>query len=433
MKPTNFESYLIDLEEFEKKKELARGGFGTVLLIQRKTDGKLFAAKTVFRSGITLDLQREIGILIRVQGPTIVPFYGFSHKDWDDWDHPTLVMEYMEKESLERLINLESRNEAPPEYDNTAKQIILCGIAHGMMVLHSQRIIHRDLKPQNVLLDSQYRPYITDFGLSKFVAEGHSNTQSRDGIGTVSYMAPEIIRNRRYNYKVDVYAFGILMYELIFGQSAYDDLPKLQVQNYTFFEKIQKGQRPKFDNKPIKPTLRKLMESCWDDDPNKRPTFRTIFSLLSLSPEADDHAIISQLSEVLTSSEPKKINEDDEDVGDYSSLYCLPNVDKNKLFDYILAITTSPSEIKQEELRKIVNEQSKRIAQLEEQNKSTQEKIKSLQDTLDNAIKEMETKNQQEMTEKHRQHQTEIDNLKSELSLLKSSVQKASNPEDIKE
>lgn len=54
MKPTNFESYLIDLEEYEKKMELARGGFGSVLLIQRKTDGKLFAAKTVFCLSVSL-------------------------------------------------------------------------------------------------------------------------------------------------------------------------------------------------------------------------------------------------------------------------------------------------------------------------------------------------------------------------------------------
>uniref|UniRef100_UPI002FDF7FEC protein kinase domain-containing protein n=1 Tax=Helicobacter typhlonius TaxID=76936 RepID=UPI002FDF7FEC len=70
------------------------------------------------------------------------------------------------------------KSNGPRDYDDTSKQIILAGIARGMKYLHDHNIIHRDLKPDNVLLDSNYHPKITDFGLSKSFENGHSNDQS---------------------------------------------------------------------------------------------------------------------------------------------------------------------------------------------------------------------------------------------------------------
>lgn len=89
-----------------------------------------------------------------------------------------------------------------------------------MKYLHDQSIIHRDLKAGNILLDENYHPFLTDFGMSKIFSIRHSYSQSQFG-GTIPYQAPEIFKNARYDRKVDVYAFGILVYEIINDSFAY--------------------------------------------------------------------------------------------------------------------------------------------------------------------------------------------------------------------
>ena len=84
---------------------------------------------------------------------------------------------------------------------------MLISIARGMMILHQLHIIHRDLKAENILVDEDFYPRITDFGLSKFFDPYHSMSQSIKDSGTAIYMAPEVIESDHFNTKADVYAF----------------------------------------------------------------------------------------------------------------------------------------------------------------------------------------------------------------------------------
>jgi serine/threonine protein kinase len=97
------------------------------------------------------------------------------------------------------------------EWNSTGKQIVLLGIASGMLFMHDHRFIHRDLKPANVLLDGNFEPKISGFGLSKCVPLGQSLSQSMAG-DTIPFMAPEIHSEGSFGFKADVYAFGILLY-----------------------------------------------------------------------------------------------------------------------------------------------------------------------------------------------------------------------------
>ena len=193
-----------------------------------------------------------------------------------------------------------------------------------MMVLHSNRVIHRDLKPGNILLDSNYHPSITDFGLSKFLDPENSRNQSMAGIGTLPYIAPEVHDGDEYGRKSDVYSFGILMYEVITGEKAFHDLLKKAYGR--FLMKVMSGERPQFPG-PIKPGLKKLIEDCWSQDPEKRPDFHTIFHKLSLYHVADDAANIDNGSNATTENEE----------GDKFQ-YCLDDVDQDRLYDYVESI-----------------------------------------------------------------------------------------------
>ena len=170
--------------------------------------------------------------------------------------------------SLEDLILLEKNHNHLSNFNDTQKLIIIYGIASAMSYLHSHNIIHRDLKPENILIDDFFFPKIADFGLSKINHQRQESMtmKSTDGIkGTPIYMSPEIWRNGEYSKASDVYAFAIIVYELITKEKPFE--------NFNFFQiplKISKGYRPEFKN-PVPDVYRNLIESCWSQDPSKRP------------------------------------------------------------------------------------------------------------------------------------------------------------------
>ena len=142
-----------------------------------------------------------------------------------------------------------------------------------MAHLHSIGIIHRDLKPENILLDNLFYPKITDFGLSIKIIE--LENIERDKInGTPPFIAPEIWKFCQYGKASDVYAFGILVYELMVEKQAYNENDQQIMYSVIF------NNRPKF-TKMIPECYKTLINSCWDDDPEKRPSFDDILKDLT--------------------------------------------------------------------------------------------------------------------------------------------------------
>lgn len=157
--PQGLERYLINPSDYSHAKQIGAGGFASVELVENQTSGEKYAAKSIQHNDETGSDQsylKEISIMAKFHVPTIIKFYGFSPQDLANRPRPTIFMEYRENGSLKTLLQQEREKKAPPRFDNTAKQIILCGIVHGMMNLHSRRVIHLDLKPGNILLDSDF-------------------------------------------------------------------------------------------------------------------------------------------------------------------------------------------------------------------------------------------------------------------------------------
>ncbi|CAI8583873.1 unnamed protein product [Vicia faba] len=145
-------------------------------------------------------------------------------------------------------------------------------IAHGMEYIHSQGVIHRDLKPENVLINEDFHLKIADFGIA--CEEAHCDLLADDP-GTYRWMAPEMIRRKSYGRKVDVYSFGLILWEMFTGTIPYEDMTPIQAA----FAVVNKNSRPVIPlNCP--PAMRALIQQCWSLNPDKRPEFWQVVKVL---------------------------------------------------------------------------------------------------------------------------------------------------------
>lgn len=158
----------------------------------------------------------------------------------------------------------------------------LAEVAQGMAYLHSKQIVHGDLKAANVLLVNSIHgsfgqiAKVTDLGLAGILREGmtHNSTQN---LGTISHCAPELLQDGRVSPAADVYAFGVMMWELLTSRTAFKDMHYGTVIQRV----VTGGQRP-----PVPPETPEdyalLMEACWAKSPADRPTFDQILECLTI-------------------------------------------------------------------------------------------------------------------------------------------------------
>eukprot|EP01103_Thecamoeba_quadrilineata_P004779 TRINITY_DN1461_c0_g2_i1.p1 TRINITY_DN1461_c0_g2~~TRINITY_DN1461_c0_g2_i1.p1 ORF type:complete len:212 (+),score=28.16 TRINITY_DN1461_c0_g2_i1:497-1132(+) len=145
--------------------------------------------------------------------------------------------------------------------------------ARGMNYLHQRKppILHRDLKSPNLLVDASGSLKVCDFGFTVVKGAANSHTQC----GTVAYMAPEMLRHEEYDEKVDVYSFGIVLWELYTGGIPYEGLSNQMI----YSQVVHNGSRP-----PLPPhlaiVLKNLIGDCWHPQPSRRPCFTVILQRL---------------------------------------------------------------------------------------------------------------------------------------------------------
>jgi serine/threonine protein kinase len=269
---SGFTDYNMDISRFRRIQKLGEGTFGTVYLAQDTlTDWKV-VIKELHHAELSqreMELfRREIHILVTAHNPFVLPCVGFSFRS-----PYSIVCPYMASGSLWDILH----NSRGATLSATQKTCIAIGVAHGMRYLHRQGIMHRDLKSPNVLLDGMGLPKIGDFGLSRFMDSDSAEALATKGIGTPQWMAPEQLGGAPYGLAVDVYAFGIVLYELFTGQTPFHDRRETGTQ---LFELIRQGARPTVTGGS---DIENLMRRCWKADPTERPTFEEIYTLLSTS------------------------------------------------------------------------------------------------------------------------------------------------------
>lgn len=160
----------------------------------------------------------EIGMISCLQHPNLVKLHGCCIEG----DQLILVYEYMENNSLACAL---FQNQLKLDWPSRLR--ICIGIAKGLSFLHEEsrlKIVHRDIKANNVLLDGNLNPKISDFGLARLDEEEKTHITTRVA-GTIGYMAPEYALWGYLSYKVDVYSFGVVVLEIVSGKSNNNYMP----------------------------------------------------------------------------------------------------------------------------------------------------------------------------------------------------------------
>ena len=260
--PVHYQSWRITADEFEEIREVGSGASAVVYFGKMKKTGLEVAIKKLkFKklSGAKLEaFQRELAVLATAEHSAILKFIGATDT------HPfSIVTEWMPNGSLYHDLHRAHK------LDATMKTIAAFDIARGMEFLHSRQIIHRDLKSLNVLIDKNLRTRICDFGFSRIESKEEVMTKN---VGTPHWMAPELLTEAGgYDNKVDVYAYGIVLWEILTGRLPYQGMAQTQIIGAV----LMNNARPMIPSN-CPPDVEALITESWARDPAQRPTFADI-------------------------------------------------------------------------------------------------------------------------------------------------------------
>lgn len=241
-----------------------------------KKSGAIVAMKKLMTCGFGESARewydREVGIMGNAKYLSLLELHGCTPFYSDSFSRPRIFTAFMSHGSVQSMIMKEQQGLCPSVWDLTRKHIVLYGVARGMAFMHSCRLIHRDLKPDNVLLDDHFEPKISDFGLSKFVPAGQTLAQSLAQCESAQYMAPEIwSRTGVFGFKVDVFAFGMMMWAVLAGSVPFPEASSESEIRYI----IENNGRPPIPDY-ISMVYQTMIEDCWAQCPEDRPEFSEI-------------------------------------------------------------------------------------------------------------------------------------------------------------
>lgn len=217
-------------KDYKILKKLGRGNFAVVRLLQRKSDGKHFAAKIIKKSSLKKEeretLDEEVKILKKLKHPNINSLI----ETLDTKHHLYLVLELLAGGELFESV-VKKKRYTEEEAANVIRQV-----ARACQYMHQRGVIHRDLKPENlVYLDEENTQIcVTDFGLAKFV--NYEGGLMKTACGTPGYVAPEILKQKKYDSQVDMWSIGVILYILLCGFP-----PFVEKNLKALYKKIRQG------------------------------------------------------------------------------------------------------------------------------------------------------------------------------------------------
>ncbi len=261
-------NFILKAEDIVFAEQIGSGTYGDVFKASLRGSGSgvAVAVKKLHMRNLKLDVieafSKEASLMIQLQHPNVLAFQGVV----TDASSLCIVTEFCPRGSLGDLL-LDARQ----RMDARLRLSVLLQLAQGVAYLHRLNILHRDLKSDNVLLMADWTAKVADFGLTRFV-----NAKKMTQVGTPMWMAPEIIQGTLYTDKADVYAFGIIVWEVMTREEPYINKEPLQI----LVEVVNQNLRPtiaaRYEGHPLVP----VMQDCWQRDAAKRPTFSQLIPRL---------------------------------------------------------------------------------------------------------------------------------------------------------
>ncbi|KAM3318252.1 hypothetical protein ACQJBY_035784 [Aegilops geniculata] len=282
------------------KVELGRGSSGVVYKGVLEDERPVALKKLKHISRGKEEFQAELSVIARIYHMNLVRIWGFC----SEGSHRLLVCEYVENGSLASILFSDNIL-----LDWKQRFNIALGVAKGLAYLHHEClewVIHCDVKPENILLDQNFEPKITDFGLAKLLNRGGSNQNTSHVRGTTGYIAPEWISGHPITSKVDVYSYGVVLLELLSGSRVLELTVSSDAEVHTVLSKLVTMLADKLEGNDDSwidefvdcklggqfsyvqaRTMIKLVVSCLDEDTRKRSTMESVVQTL-LSSDEDD-------------------------------------------------------------------------------------------------------------------------------------------------
>ncbi|KAK3905807.1 kinase-like domain-containing protein [Staphylotrichum tortipilum] len=245
-------------DDFETLRCLGKGTYGTVLLVKQRTTGRLFAQKQFKKASLVVhkklveQTKTERQILESVnRHPFVVKlYYAFQ-----DQEKLYLILEYGQGGELFTHLNTEHM------FSEEMAAFYMAELVLALTHLHDNLgVVYRDLKPENCLLDAEGHLLLTDFGLSKVAVD---SDECHSILGTVEYMAPEVIQGKKYGKAVDWWSLGALGFDLMTGHAPFRGPNHAKIQDNIVRQKLV---MPFFLSADAKDLLTRLLRK----DPAKR-------------------------------------------------------------------------------------------------------------------------------------------------------------------
>ncbi|KAJ6589507.1 kinase-like domain-containing protein [Mycena capillaripes] len=269
--------------------QVAAGSFGDIWKGLVESQSVSLKVMRLFRDSDVKAALKEFGrealIWRQLSHPNLLPFFGLYYLD----SRLCLVSPWMENGHL-----MEFLSNAPADIKRVD---LILDIAMGLEYLHSEQIVHGDLKGTNILVTPSRRACIADFGLSSIVSTmtvhfSHSTVNSPKG--TLRWQAPELLRGTRSNHHgSDVYAFACVCYEILSGKPPFYDLAEATIMYKLLVEGIRPARPVPWPETAAYDSIWELLQGCWTDEFNTRPTAAEIVQQLG-------HSITAKTTQSMT-------------------------------------------------------------------------------------------------------------------------------------
>ncbi|XP_058226873.1 probable serine/threonine-protein kinase PBL19 isoform X3 [Rhododendron vialii] len=289
---------------FNKLLKIGEGGFGSVYKgsirpPNGEADPTVVAIKKLNKNGLQGHKQwlTEVQFLGVVDHPNLVKLLGYCSIDGERGIQRLLVYEYMPNKSLEEHLF----NKASATLPWKTRLEIILGAAQGLAYLHEGleiQVIYRDFKSSNVLLDENFKPKLSDFGLAREGPIGDRTHVSTAVIGTYGYAAPEYVDTGHLTIKSDIYSFGVVVYEMLTGRRTLErHLPPVEqklIEWVKLYPADSNGFRMIIDprlNQYSLSAARKiatLADACLNKNAKDRPTMSQVVEILKQAIEESE-------------------------------------------------------------------------------------------------------------------------------------------------